>query len=153
MTLEWTEHLDSRQATRKDLGDIARALGVDVSPRTSVLTLRRLIRAELEKLAAVRELAKQDEQADRKRVQDEQFESVFGQKPPEEPSDLSVERDDDGLYVEIAGTRYRGEDLPDEGTWVLQHSTYTAIPNHQEAEIEWSGATPSGRCRATLRGD
>lgn len=65
-------------------------------------------------------------------------------------TDLTVERDDEGLYVEIEGTRYRGEDLPSEGTWVLYSSTYTAFNGHREAEIEWSGETPSGRCRATV---
>jgi hypothetical protein len=146
-TLEWTEHTGARQATRKDMFDIARGLGLEVGPRASVPVLRGLIRAELERLAIGREQAKHDEEADRGRAQDEQFERVFGTKPP----DLKVERDDDGLFVKIEGTTFRGEDLPGEGTWVLEASTFTHIQGHREADIEWSGDTPSGRCRATLR--
>lgn len=150
MPLEWTEHPNTRQATRKDLFDFARALGLEVGRGAPVPVLRRLLRAELERLAIGRELASQDLEADRTRVQDEQFERVFGRKPPV-TSCLTVQRDDDGLYVEIEGTRYRGEDLPGEGTWVLTASTYTAINDHREADIEWTGETPSGKCRARLR--
>ncbi len=48
----WTEHLESRQATKNDLLDIAHALGVKVPHKPSVITLRVLIRDALETLNA-----------------------------------------------------------------------------------------------------
>jgi hypothetical protein len=65
--------------------------------------------------------------------------------------DLTVQRDDEGLYVEIEGRKFRGEDLPAECTWISSASTFTDFNRHQVADIEWSGETPSGRCQATLR--
>lgn len=65
--------------------------------------------------------------------------------------DICVEFDSEGAYVELEGVRYRGEDMPHIGTQVLAFSTYTHIEGHQEAYIEWSGDTPSGRCGGTFR--
>lgn len=49
--LVWTEHPDSRQATKNDLLDIARALGFEARPDTYVPALRNIIRARLTLLA------------------------------------------------------------------------------------------------------
>lgn len=68
-----------------------------------------------------------------------------------QPINLVVERDDDGLYVDVERTRFRGDDLPDEGTWILIASTFSDEMGRQVADIEWSGDTPSGRCRATVQ--
>lgn len=67
-----------------------------------------------------------------------------------DPLDLTVERDDEGLYVEFEGLRFRGSDLPPEGTWIRAISSYTSYNQRQIADVEWSGETPSGRCCATL---
>lgn len=65
--------------------------------------------------------------------------------------DMTVERDDEGRYVEIEGSRYRGDDLPAEGTWIMRASIMTTFGGTQEADIEWGGDTPSGTCRGTVR--
>lgn len=57
-THQWTEHEDSRQATKNDLRDIAAALGCVVTPSMQVPELRQRIRAALDRMAsgAVRQL-------------------------------------------------------------------------------------------------
>lgn len=67
------------------------------------------------------------------------------------PINLVVERDQYGLYVEIQGTRFRGDDLPGEGTSVLSASTYCDDSGRQIADVEWSGDSPSGRCAAVVQ--
>jgi hypothetical protein len=51
-THQWTEHADSRQATKSDLRDIAAALGCVVTPSMQVPELRQRIRAALDRMAA-----------------------------------------------------------------------------------------------------
>lgn len=63
----------------------------------------------------------------------------------------AVERDEHGLFVELEGIRFTGEDLPPEGTWILSASTWRHVGGYRAADVEWSGETPSGRCCAQLR--
>jgi hypothetical protein len=53
-SIEWTEDLDSRQATKRDLEDIARTMGLPVSHCT-VRSLRIMIRHRLVELVAERD--------------------------------------------------------------------------------------------------